>query len=423
MSDVPSRPLPLASIRALSRDLAAAPDDRLTEAVALLDSLPDRGDADSLLDPVRRRLAMLHPRRPLTFCRLLFTPLDPLIVPPARWRAEDPTIPRTALVPIAETVRRAMGPDAAPVEAAIRGHSAQEATLLADTGAAFWPRAGQILGDAPDPVGWEHTGLRAAVYPTLARRIGALLRQLAPLQVLARDATLGRAPVDPERVTELLAAVADHEPAAQQMMTTLLLARAPQARMVLPQVAAALGPPADAMLRDVADQAIDFFLDQLETPGVIESQLGRVDLTQAAETVRRFGQLLREAEADAAPAHRSRAKAIRASLDTICRARFATGFSTDLLGRLQAVMQAPDIARIERLEATARGLRAFETEARGLGSGTRYDAQLRQAADAIRALPPTRALGLVDRVRLVEILAGPETALAMLKSAPAAAAR
>src|SRR3954447_4825225 len=71
MSADPVRPFD-PSVRALIRGLADAGDAQLVRTVALLDSMPNRGAADALLDPVRKRLAGLHPRRPLNFCRLLF---------------------------------------------------------------------------------------------------------------------------------------------------------------------------------------------------------------------------------------------------------------------------------------------------------------------------------------------------------------
>ena len=65
----------------------------------MVDAMPNRGAADQLIAPLRARLAHLRPPRPLRFARLLFLPLDPLIVPAARWRAAQPAIPRTVIPP------------------------------------------------------------------------------------------------------------------------------------------------------------------------------------------------------------------------------------------------------------------------------------------------------------------------------------
>jgi len=64
-------------------------------------------------------------------------------------------------------------------------------------------------------------------------------------------------------------------------------------------------------------------------------------------------------------------------------------------------------------------LRALETEARRLGGGDTYDALLQQAAASVTGAGTDEALNLVHKVRLVEILAGPEAALALLESAGA----
>src|SRR5580704_264145 len=89
------------AIREVARGLAAARDEQILKAVAMVDAMPDRGAADQLIAPLRKRLAHLRPPRPLRFARLLFLPLDPLIVPAARWRIEQPTIPRSAIPSLA----------------------------------------------------------------------------------------------------------------------------------------------------------------------------------------------------------------------------------------------------------------------------------------------------------------------------------
>jgi hypothetical protein len=169
------------------------------------------------------------------------------------------------------------------------------------------------------------------------------------------------------------------------------------------------------MLRAARDQAIDLLLDQLEAPGTMETQLNRGDPGLSADVVRRMGLLLREADAGSSKHHHARLKRLRRRLDETCRARFAAGLATDVVGKLFARNAPLDVASIDRLEAAARGLRAFETEARGLGGASTYDALLHQAADTVRGLPSSGALGVVQRVRLVEILAGPDAALAMLR--------
>src|ERR1700712_4282876 len=94
------------AIREVSRGLAQARDEQILKVVAMVDAMPERGAADQLIAPLRARLAQLRPPRPLRFARLLFLPLDPLIVSALRWRAEQPTIPRSAIPSLAAAVAR-----------------------------------------------------------------------------------------------------------------------------------------------------------------------------------------------------------------------------------------------------------------------------------------------------------------------------
>ena len=56
----------LGEIRSLNRHLVSAQDVKILKVVAMVDALPARGDADSLIAPLRPRLAQLRPRRPLS---------------------------------------------------------------------------------------------------------------------------------------------------------------------------------------------------------------------------------------------------------------------------------------------------------------------------------------------------------------------
>jgi hypothetical protein len=83
--------------------------------LALIDDLSERGEADALIAPLRGRLAGLRPRRKLGLTRLLFTPLNPIIVDAANWSAAALSIPRTALAPLGGQVRQGLGPAAATI--------------------------------------------------------------------------------------------------------------------------------------------------------------------------------------------------------------------------------------------------------------------------------------------------------------------
>jgi hypothetical protein len=77
---------------------------------------------------------------------------------------------------------------------------------------------------------------------------------------------------------------------------------------------------------------------------------------------------------------------------------------------------------MNRLEDVAVHLRNLEQEALQIESSETYGSLLREAAEHIKAAALAGALGLVDSVRLVEILAGSDEALALLDAADEVAA-
>jgi hypothetical protein len=117
------------------------------------------------------------------------------------------------------------------------------------------------------------------------------------------------------------------------------------------------------------------------------------------------------------PQRREQLRTIRQRLDASCKDRFTAGLEQDLLSPLQSLDQSPDHATMLRLETAARSLRVLELEARTVGSGSTYDLLLRRASEVIKGSAAGGHLALVDQIRLVELLAGPEAALAMMAKA------
>ena len=69
------------------------------------------------------------------------------------------------------------------------------------------------------------------------------------------------------------------------------------------------------------------------------------------------------------------------------------------------------------LEATARDLRRFEAAARQIGGADQYDRQLQGAAQTLRPVAGEDAMARISRIRLVEILQGPDAAIQLLEAA------
>jgi hypothetical protein len=395
------------NIRELSRGLADAPDAQVARVVAVVDQMPSRGDADQLIAPLRPRLARLRPPRPLRFTRLLFLPLEPLIVPPQRWRPNMPAIPRSALTSLAATVRAGLGAEAARVDALIQAASSHDAETIAQAGAVLWPRAAAVLFAAGAPVEWAATGLNPSLYPPLAQRTGAVMAQALALEDLVAEAAVGIVPPRPAPIRAMLEDVCARCPDACPMLATVLLGRLPQCAALLPAMAAELGPQVEAAFRLAGQEAAEALLSGLEAAGGAEYAVGGHDLAEAVQEVRRTAALLKQlADRTDLPQLHVRLQSVRQRFDMGCRQVFAQAMTAEFL---------PALTRADgkggALEATARHLRELESDARPLGGGDTYDSQLRQAAAAVAA---DASLSLTARVRLVEILAGAEAALALL---------
>lgn len=139
--------------------------------VALVDGLgADRGAADRLLESVRPRLASLRLARPLGFTRLLFMPLDPVIVPSDAWRPGAGRFPRGAILPLGAALHGALGATAAAVDAGCTGRTTGDAEAVRALGALLWPAAAvAVVRFGAPPEGWEAAGgLRPEDFPALA---------------------------------------------------------------------------------------------------------------------------------------------------------------------------------------------------------------------------------------------------------------
>ncbi len=394
--------------RALNQEIATAPDPHIVRIVAAVDAMTARGPADALIAPLRSRLATLRPPRPLRFCRLLFHPLDRLIVPPSHWRPDRDSIPRTALAPIADHVRLAMGPDAAAIDVRIANRTTADTDLIARCGAVLWPAAARAVLAGSVPKNWEATGLSRATYAPLAASIAALLARGDAVEALAGATANGLLPPDGQRIGTILAAVAAAHLPALPMMITILLARIPESAALLPAASSgATGIAVQAAL----DRAADRLLADLEGQDSPQANIAAGSLGDAGTTAGRIAKLLRHLDTDTAnPQRQVRLRAIRKTLDAGCKARFTAGLEQELLLPLNS--SSPPAISV--LEAAARGLRVLETEARAVGSGAIYDMLLKKAAEAIGSSAMLGRLAKVDQVRLIEILTGPEAAMALL---------
>jgi hypothetical protein len=404
----------------LNRELTGARDEQIARVVAMVDALPARGAADHLIAPLRPRLAKLRPARPLRFARLLFTPFDPIVVPGPKWQPGSPSVPRSALEPVAEIVRAELGSRALDIENLIAGRTTADHAIVSRAGALLWPQAARILAQAGAPPAlWSETGLPTVAYGDLARAVAAVLAQASALYELVENVTHG-ARLRPEEALQFLAtgAADSQTPAAWGMLLAILLSRLPQADAVLRAAVSngVLGP--NAVMRAAADQAINVILGGLETQGGDGGPIAGSDLSEAGAEVVRILALLQGLDSDRSNGERRRrVHELRQRVEQSCRDRFEAGLTGELVAPLKLLRPGADPAEVSRLENIARDLCKLEVAARQLSIRGGLEAQLLRAADEIGVPNADSALGLADRVRLVEILAGPDAALALLEAA------
>jgi hypothetical protein len=400
------------SIKALKGEIAGAADPQILRIVAAVDAMASRGTADALIAPLRERLSTLRPPRPLRFVRLLFHPLDPLIVPAPRWRDGEDSIPRTALTPMADHVRRAIGDQVLAIERELAGHTDADTDLVTRWGRALWPAAAHTLRTQTVPETWQASGLTLLAYRPLADRVAALLDQAASLEALCAETANGLLAVRPGAVAAMLDCIMAVNQTAVPMLIALLLVRLPEAAASI--ISTTVGSNSTPM-RAAMDRAVDQVLRQLSLDRGTEDFIAAGTLADAGAAAAHIKTLLTQLDGGSnKPQRREQLRSIRQRLDASCKARFTAGLDGEFLAPLRQLADAPDRSAMTALEASARSLRVLETEARAIGSGAAYDLLLRRATDMIKGGTSGGHLGIVDQVRLVELLAGPEAALTML---------
>lgn len=397
---------PTATVRTVAADLVQARDAQITRVVAMVDGMPDRGAADALIAPLRGRLAQLRPARAFGFTRLLFSPLDPVIVPGARWRRGEVGVPRKALALLGAAVQAALPALSQALEPSACRLVPNDRPAIAALGAGLWPAAAEVLERMRAPDDWSDvTDLFLADFAEITGVMAAVLRQADAIETLAAVRDL---PTD-SAIRAVLNQTEKHGTLAVATVLSILLARLPVPdRVVL--VAADLGP---AYRHLAAEQAMDHTLASLQAAmkgGAADSG----DIGEAAAEAARVATLLSGLEKGPPPSpdRRRKLEQIRKEADSLCRGRFDRAIA-DTLTQAGAFATGPldDTASIG-FENAARDLRRLESAGRRLGSSEHYDALVKTVSTQMHE--PRGGLPLIDRVRMVEILSGPDEALALL---------
>ncbi len=387
--------------RRLTHAVAAASDQALAGIVALFDRMPDRREADRLLDAARPRLRRLRPPRPITLPRLLFLPLDGVIAEPRSWRRQDGGIPRSALVPIAQAASEALGAEAAAIEALCAGRNFAELRTVDAAGRRLWRGAAEVAGRLAAPPVWAASGLAPADFRhamTIAAGVWRHADALWAALLAARDGPPAAI------VRDTLAAAAAEDPMVPEAMLATILLKAAKPGSVA-AAAARTGPPG------TAERMLDRWLDDCDP------EIRGSDPQGAARLAEEFAEALEDLEACPAgrhPERRQRLAALRREVGESCRGAYAEAATQALLEPLARPGPPPNDTAMQALESTARALKRLEQAGRVLGGGAAYDTATRRVVDAFGALRAAPGANRADLARLTEILAGPEAALRLL---------
>lgn len=395
----------LAEIRALNRHLVSVEDAKILKVVAMVDALPQRGAADTLIAPLRPRLAQLRPSRPLGAPRLLFIPLDPVLVPAAHWRRGELTIPRTAVPCLARQVAALDPTFMEAVAREVAGASTADKTLTRRVGARLWPRAAEVLAGAPMPADWvEATGLTATDHATIRAAVVPVLRHAR-----AVVAQIGASPPDAAVIAAVFADVAG-EPEALGVLISVILHWLPEAAAQVLRITSAHSAPTGLPGRNATERAVDHVLDRIETEQG-EMQGGVAGLPELRRSIAMLDEL--ETGSTDRPTRRTRIAATRGRIDVVCRGRFQALLQGTVTDRLAQGMPqtAHDVAA---LETAARDVRRFEQVARRISGSDHYDQQLRSLISDLVPDSADDPQARIDRLRLAEVLLGSERAMQML---------
>jgi len=424
----------------LTERLARARPEAIRAIVALIDRLPERGEADALIAPVRPRLALMRDviRRPASFGRVLAHPFEELLVPPDAWRRGSLSVPRTAM-PAAIAIAAEALPEAARREIAARLADAtmDDAAAIQAAGATLWPAAAARFGEV------ERSGLppglalpmRAADLRALLGGLGEALKVAAPLAAILSATPRGAVPAWEQVERSLRDAAAEAATLSPECFA--------RAGLILMRRFMASGPIV-GLLREAAGRAsgggaerrlgaaLDCFLAEL--PGqlpdaaalaLLPHQVQQAVVSDAVAMVERAGQEIGTWQAE----RRDNLQEVEARMAAVLRRRVPDCLSAELLAplaRLHAEGLAADggPAGLEGLEAAARAAASMAAAARRLGPADDLALALRRAAETVSALAvsapqgaPADRPGRTDLARLVEILAGPDAAERVLAPA------
>lgn len=437
---MPSPSLDRRTLADLTARLARARPEAIRAVVALIDRMPDRGDADALIAPMRPRLMLMRDmiRRPASLGRVLAHPIEDLLVPPDAWRRGSLSVPRSVM-----PVAIALASDALASRARqdiitrLAGATMDDAPAVQDVGETLWPVAAAAFAEAASgrlPPGlalpMREADLRGVlgamgetlrIAPALARVLAASPRGTVPaweqIEHALRDV-----------VEEAAGHSADCFARAGLILMRRFMAAGPVVGLLRDAAGRAASGAAELRLADALDSFLAELPGQLPEPAslaLLPHAVQQAVVADTVATVERAGTEIGTWQAG----RRENLREVQARVAAVIRRRVQECLATELIPPLARLGEAglgpaEGQAAIEALEAVARTAAAMVTAARRLGPADDLSVALRHAAETVSAMAaaapqgaPADRIGRTDLARIVEILAGPDAAERALTAA------
>ena len=391
------------TLRGLSNDLRDASDSTILRVTHAIDTLAERGEADRLLDRLRPRLTTLRPPRPRLLARVLFAPLDPVIIAPGEWRQGNASIPRSVIAPVTALVRARL-PDLAAIEASLAAGSELDGRL--------WRDAAAILADGPLPMEWSLPAFQA----TIGIKPQALPPLLAVIRLVFAHAEVLRQEQEPawEIVRPFLLEAARSGPLSWSIVLALLFEKTTGPAALVERVLTLARETGFARQLEASLQSvIGTVVDRLDraAPDQALSDEALHEQAERASRLAGFSALRGDMQAFA-----RRLTQRRQQMAVQCSAQLASGLSGASLACVPPGPLDPEAEQeaAERLETRLRSLRRLDLAARPLGDAQGRDQLLAEAAAFYTGNAAPAWLTQADRLRLCEILVGAEAALRLV---------
>lgn len=389
----------------ISKRTSLASDSVLQQVVAVLEAVPSRSVLDPIIEAARPRLKLLRPPRPITFTRILFMPFDGAVVPLKEWAAGGGKFPRSALQPIADALREAMGPEAEQISANLGGRNFFDVLQVDAAGRTLWAEAARLAPGLSLPDGLPSAGLDAAQCRELLDIAAALWRHAEPIWEAKLAAFSGPSP---ELVIAALKGPAQEGQAAFSLALTSLLHRAQSPGSVL-ATAARLSP--------IAGNIADDKLAELQREPL--QGLPADDAVRAAHLAEEYAMLIKELETAPPGRIKDRQAVIRPLLDSLAKLISETTqkiYDHQFLPALRDPNAKRRAAVVLNIEYLARALRRLEDAGRRAGAFEFFDKLRLAYAQKLKASFDALDGGGLQRhdiIRLAEILLGTEKAMAL----------